>query len=83
MDEDALRRNEQSIDDKDCVCDLVEEFYGLSSRDHDCVNQISRIEPKCKIARTSVGTLYTGSEDSEEEISVQGTKGCTTINVID
>jgi hypothetical protein len=27
--------------------------------------------------------LYTGSEDSEEEISVQGTKGCTTINVID
>jgi hypothetical protein len=41
MDEDALRRSERSSDYKYYVSDLVEEFYGLSSGDHDCVNQIS------------------------------------------
>jgi len=58
-----------------------EEFYDLSSGDHDCVYQTSRIEPSCKKVRTNDGTLYTDSEDSEEEIGVQGTKGCAIINV--
>jgi hypothetical protein len=58
-----------------------EEFYDLSSRDHDCVNQTSGIEPSCKKVRTNNGTLYTDSEDSEEEIGVQGAKGCAVINV--
>jgi len=62
---------------------LVEEFYDLSSRDNDCVNQTSRIEPSCKKARTNDGTLYTDSEDSEEEIGVQRTKGCAVLNVSD
>ena len=66
MDEDALRRSEQ-ISDEDYLYDLVEEFYGLSSVAHDCVNKISRIEPRCKKARTSVGAFCTDSEDCEEE----------------
>jgi hypothetical protein len=55
----------------------------MSSRDNDCVNQTTRIEPRCKKARTSARTLYTDSEDSEEEIDVQGTKRCVIIYVSD
>jgi len=62
---------------------LVEEFCDLSSRDHDCVNQTSWIEPSCKKARTNDGTFYTDSEDFEEEIGVQRTKGCAVLNVSD
>ena len=54
----------------------------MSGGDHDCVNQTSRIEPSCKKVRTNDGRLCTDSEDSEEEIGVQGTKGCAIINVI-
>lgn len=62
---------------------VIEDFYDLSSRDHDCVNQTSRIEPSCKKARTNDRALYTDSEDSEEEMSVQGTKRCVVLNVGD
>jgi len=55
----------------------------MSSRDNDCVNETSWIEPRCKKARSSAGTLYTDSEDSEEEIDVQGTKRCAIIYVSD
>ena len=51
----------------------------MSSRDNECVNQASWIEPRCKKARNSAGTLYTDSEDSEEEIDVQGTERCAII----
>jgi hypothetical protein len=49
---------------------VFEELYDMSSRDNDCVNQTSWIEPRCKKARTTAGTSYTDSEDSEEEIDV-------------
>jgi len=55
----------------------------MSSRDHDCVNQTSQIKPRCKKVRTNDGTLYTDSEDAEEELGVQRTKGCALLNVGD
>lgn len=64
MDEDALRWSEGSSDD-DYLCDWLKSFYDLSSRDHDCVNQTSRIEPNCKKARINDGALYTDSEEEE------------------
>jgi len=84
VDEDALRREtERNSDHEDCVCYLVEEFYAMSSRDNDCVNQTSQIEPRCKKERTNDGTLCTDSEDVEEEIGEQRTKGCAVLNVSD
>ena len=48
----------------------------MSSRDNDCVNQTSRIKPGCKKVRTNDESLYKDSEDAEDEMGVQRTKGC-------
>jgi hypothetical protein len=73
MDEDAIRRElENSGDDDYYLSDLDEEFRDLSSEEYNGVNQVSQAEPSCKKARISIRTLSVDSEDSKEEIGVEG-----------
>jgi len=46
---------------------MDEEFHALSNKDDDRVNQTSWIEPVCKKAQTSAGTLYTDGNWCEED----------------